>query len=93
MTNTGKLEGDEVVQVYVKAPAGAGDRRLHHLEGFTRVGLKPGETKRVVLELPLKAFQVYGEDGRRFTPKGASTVFVGGGQPGFAEVVSVEVAL
>ena len=66
----------------------------HALTGDAHVaGVKPGETKRVTFDLPLQAFQVYGEDGRRFTPKGASTVFVGGGQPGFAEVVSVEVAL
>ena len=89
--NTGAREGDEVVQLYVKAPAGAGDHRLHHLEGFTRVSLKPGETKRVVFDLPEQAFQVYGEDGRRFTPKGASTVFVGGGQPGFVQTLSASV--
>ena len=35
--------------------------------------------------------KVYGEDGKPFVPKGTSTVFVGGGQPGFAETASVEV--
>ena len=53
--------------------------------------LAPGETKRVTVELPEEAFWVYGEDGRPFVPEGESTVFVGGGQPGFSETVSVQV--
>ena len=92
VTNTGKREGDEVVQAYVRAPAAAGDRRVHHLEGFERVTLKPGETKTVSIELPKSAFFVYGEDGKPSVPAGESTVFLGGGQPGFAETVSVKVS-
>ena len=92
VTNAGKLAGDEVVQAYVRAPAAAGDRRLHHLEGFERVTLEPGETKTVSIELPKSAFFVYGEDGKPFVPAGESTVFLGGGQPGFAETVSVKVS-
>ena len=90
--NTGKRAGEEVVQVYVRAPAGAGDRRLHHLEGFVRVGLAAGETKTVTIPLAKAQFAVYGEDGRASVPAGASRVFVGGGQPGFASCQSVEVA-
>ena len=90
--NTGKLAGDEVVQLYVRAPADAGDRRLHHLEGFARVKLAPGETKTVILPVKKEQFAVYGEDGRATVPAGASKVFVGGGQPGFAPCLEAEVA-
>ena len=90
--NTGKLAGDEVVQLYVRAPADAGDRRLHHLEGFARVKLAPGETKTVILPVKKEQFAVYGEDGRATVPAGASQVFVGGGQPGFAPCLEAEVA-
>ena len=89
--NTGARPGDEVVQAYVRAPAGAGDRRLHHLEGFARVSLAPGESKCVEIMLPERAFHVFGEDGRPFLPDSPSAVFLGGGQPGFAETVSVAV--
>ena len=92
VTNIGKLVGDEVVQAYVRAPAAAGDRRLHHLEGFERVTIGPGETKTVSIELPKSAFFVYGEDGKPSVPAGESTVFIGGGQPGFAETVSIKVS-
>ena len=50
-----------------------------------------GETRRVRIALKPSAFAVYGEDGRPFVPSGESTVFVGGGQPGFAKTVSVQV--
>ena len=93
VTNAGKRAGDEVVQAYVRAPSAAGDRRLHHLEGFARISLAPGETKRVEIDLPKSAFAVYGEDGKPFVPHGASTVFLGGGQPGFATTVSVQTSL
>ena len=90
--NTGRLAGDEVVQLYVRAPADAGDRRHHHLEGFARVKLAPGETKTVTLPVRREQFAVYGEDGRATVPAGASKVFVGGGQPGFAPCLEAEVA-
>ena len=88
VTNTGKVAGDEVVQLYVRAPKDAGDRRVHHLEGFSRVTLAAGETKRVTFAVRREQLQVFGEDGKPFLPKGGTTVFVGGGQPGFAQTVS-----
>ena len=77
----------------VRAPAAAGDRRLHHLEGFKRVPLKAGEKKRVSFELADSAVAVYGEDGKPFVPEGETSFFVGGGQPGFADVAVAEVHL
>ena len=90
--NTGKVAGEEVVQLYLRAPEGAGDRRLHHLEGVRRVRLAPGEAKVVTLRLGKAAFAVYDEQGRASVPSGETTVFVGGGQPGFAAGVSTKVA-
>ena len=88
VTNTGKVAGDEVVQLYVRAPKDAGDRRVHHLEGFKRIKLAAGETKRVTFSVRREQLQVFGEDGKPFLPKGETTVSVGGGQPGFAPTVS-----
>ncbi len=84
VTNTGSKLGDEVVQLYVRAPEGAGDRRVHHLEGFDRVSLYPGESKVVAFELPRSAFAVFDAEGVPHQPKGESIIFVGGGQPGFS---------
>ena len=85
--NTGKVAGDEVVQLYVRSPKGSGDRRIHHLEGFTRVNLKPGETKTVSFTLKPEQLMQFGMDGKQSLAKGSYTFFVGGGQPGYAENV------
>ena len=89
--NAGTRDGDEVVQLYVRAPAAAGDRRLHHLEGFSRVSFAAGESRDVSFVLDRSQFSVFGEDGRRITPDGEFTIFVGGCQPGFADVVQASV--
>ena len=87
VTNTGKVAGDEVVQLYVRSPKNSGDRRRHHLEGFKRVSLKPGESKTVSFTLKPEQMMQFGMDGKQSLAKGEYTVFVGGGQPGYAENV------
>jgi len=51
VTNTGKMAGEEVVQLYVSYNGSKVERANKDLKGFTRVGLQPGETKTVKLEL------------------------------------------
>jgi beta-glucosidase len=53
VTNTGKRQGDEVVQLYVKHLNSSVDRPIKELKGFRRVTLAPGQTRTVTL--PLKA--------------------------------------
>ena len=91
VTNTGTRDGEEVVQAYVRAPKGT-DTRRHHLEGFKRVAIRAGETKTVELCLGEKALSVYDDKGGTHVPKGETTIFVGGGQPGFAKTASAVVS-
>ena len=58
VTNTGKRDGTEVVQAYVRNPADA-DGPLKTLRGFTRVELKSGETKEAVIDFPKEAFELW----------------------------------
>lgn len=51
VTNTGKVAGDEVVQLYIHQRYGTDSRPLRELKGFERVALQPGETKTVTFEL------------------------------------------
>ena len=51
VTNTGPVEGDEVVQLYIHQQAGSDSRPLRELKGFERLTLKPGETKTVTFPL------------------------------------------
>jgi beta-glucosidase len=61
LTNTGKVAGAEVVQVYVKDEQAAVKRPDKELKGFRKVFLKPGESQTVTLALDSKAFQYYDE--------------------------------
>ncbi|GAA4730394.1 glycoside hydrolase family 3 N-terminal domain-containing protein [Flavisolibacter ginsenosidimutans] len=47
VTNTGKIKGDEVVQLYVKDVVSSVTTYESVLRGFERIGLNPGETKTV----------------------------------------------
>jgi beta-glucosidase len=57
--NTGKREGAEVVELYVHDGHSKIDRPAHELKGFSRVNLKPGETKTVQLKLNRAAFSYW----------------------------------
>ena len=61
ITNTGKREGTETVQVYVKRLGDAG-APIKALKGFQKLTLKPGETKRAVIALDSEAFEYYDEN-------------------------------
>jgi beta-glucosidase len=61
VTNTGKVAGAEVVQLYVKPGQAAVKRPEKELKGFEKVFLKPGESKTVTLTLPADAFKYYSE--------------------------------
>jgi beta-glucosidase len=60
VTNTGKREGTETVQVYVKRLNDEG-APIKALKGFKKLSLKPGETKQAVITLDGEAFEYYDE--------------------------------
>lgn len=94
VTNTGAVDGDEVVQLYVRSPEACGDRRRHHLEGFKRIHLAAGEKKRVEFILKPEQFAQYDMEGKQAIAEGEYGIFAGGGQPGEAEgVVSAAIHL
>jgi beta-glucosidase len=51
VTNTGKTEGDEIVQLYIRDKVSSVTRPVKELRGFRRISLKPTETKTVTFEL------------------------------------------
>ncbi len=80
VTNTGKLAGDEVAQVYLSFPKVAG-APLRALRGFARVHLEPGASTKVQFELKPRDMSMVTEAGEPIVAEGAYTVTVGGGQP------------
>ncbi|MGE5774737.1 MAG: glycoside hydrolase family 3 C-terminal domain-containing protein [Chloroflexota bacterium] len=61
VTNTGSVAGDTVVQAYVAVPHSRVERAPKELKAFKRVGLKPGETKTVQVNIPIKDLAYYDE--------------------------------
>lgn len=62
ITNTGKREGKEVVQLYVRDNTKAAIRPDKELKGFEAVHLTPGETKIVSFVLSKRSFAWYNEN-------------------------------
>lgn len=59
VTNTGKVAGKEIVQIYVHDQQAALVRPEKELKGFAKVELQPGETKTVSIKLDFRAFAYY----------------------------------
>ena len=62
VTNTGHCYGREVVQVYVAAPNSKIIRPGLELRAFDKIGLEPGETKTVTVELDKRSFAYWDEE-------------------------------
>lgn len=59
VTNTGDMEGKEIVQLYISDQTKAARRPIQELKGYEKVSLKPGETKTVVFTLDYRSFAWY----------------------------------
>ena len=57
--NTGTVAGKETVQIYLAAKERAEDEPVQQLKGFEKTELKPGEKKRVEIQI-----EVPGEDAK-----------------------------
>lgn len=67
VTNTGKVAGAEVAQLYVSDPSAKVDRPERELKGFEKVQLAPGETRHVTLSLDARAFSYWNESTHKWT--------------------------
>ncbi|WP_294222907.1 glycoside hydrolase family 3 N-terminal domain-containing protein [uncultured Chryseobacterium sp.] len=75
--NTGSKAGSEVVQLYVKDLLASVSRPVIELKGFRKVYLKPGESKQVSIEVPVKELQFLDEKMNWTVEKGTYRIFVG----------------
>ena len=80
VTNTGKVAGDEVVQLYLKFPDVKGAPHIA-LRGFQRIHLEPGASQKVHFELKNRDLGMVTEDGNPIIAQGDYTISIGGGQP------------
>ena len=66
VTNTGKRDGEEVVQLYVKSIDSEIEQPMKALKAFQRVALKAGETKIVDLTLKAKNLEYWNTEKQQF---------------------------
>ncbi|HWE85195.1 MAG TPA: glycoside hydrolase family 3 C-terminal domain-containing protein [Terracidiphilus sp.] len=81
VTNTGKVAGDEVVELYLEFPKVEGAPRKA-LRGLERVHLEAGASQTVHFELKPRDLGMVSELGTPMIADGKYTVTIGGGQPG-----------
>jgi len=81
VTNTGKLAGDEVAQLYLEFPNVPG-APLKALRGFQRVHLEAGASQKLHFELQPRDLSMVTEAGVPIVAEGEYELSVGGGQPG-----------
>jgi beta-glucosidase len=82
VTNKGKMNGEEVVQLYVSNENNAFKAPLKALKGFKRISLKAGESKIVQFQLTPENLSTVDDKGMMKQNKGKIMISVGGGQPG-----------
>lgn len=66
LKNSGDMNGDEVVQLYVSARKHTDKDPIKQLKAFQRISLRKGETKKVELTVPYTELQVWDEKQNRF---------------------------
>jgi len=77
VTNSGKFEGEEIVQMYIRDMVSSVTRPVKELKGFQKISLKPGETKNVSFTISNKDLIFYTKDKKWESEPGEFMVFVG----------------
>ena len=77
VTNTGTVEGTEVVQLYIRDMVGSIARPVQELKGFERITLKPGESRQVNFTINADLLKFYDKDLNYVCEPGDFDVMVG----------------
>ncbi len=82
VTNTGKFDGEEVVEIYVSHQGKKLHAPIRALKGFQRISLRSGESRLLHYTLTAEDLSLVDENGHAYEPEGSIMISVGGGQPG-----------
>lgn len=78
VTNTGDRAGDEVAQLYLREDVSSVETPSRALKGFSRIHLRPGETKTVTFDVPQQQIAVWNAERKWAVEGGEYTAWVGG---------------
>ena len=77
VTNAGKIEGDEIVQMYIRDVVSSVTRPVKELKGFARISLKPGETKKVKFDITPEKLAFHNIDMKYVVEPGVFEIMTG----------------
>jgi len=78
VTNTGSRAGDEIVQLYVRDVVSLPTRPVKELKDFSRITLRPGETRTVSFTIGREKLEAIGMDMKRTVQPGDFEIMAGG---------------
>lgn len=78
ITNSGNMDGEEVVQLYIRDMVGSVTRPVKELKGFQKVALKAGESKTVSFKITVNELKFYNSELKWVAEPGDFKVFIGG---------------
>lgn len=77
VTNSGKVAGEEVVQLYIRDLVGTSTRPVKELKGFQKINLQPGETKTVTFAITEEMLRFYNNQLKFVSEAGDFKAFIG----------------
>lgn len=77
ITNTGRMAGDEITQLYIRDEVSSVTRPIKELKDFRRIHLEPGQTKTVQFVITPDKLSFLNEDMRRVVEPGLFSIMVG----------------
>jgi beta-glucosidase len=77
VTNTGKVAGEEVVQLYIQDPAASISRPVKELKNFKKVLLQPGEKKDISIEITTNDLKFYNSGLKYDWEPGDFVIYIG----------------
>jgi beta-glucosidase len=78
ITNTGKIRGDEIAQMYIRDEVSSVTRPVKELKDFARISIEPGATRKVTFSITPAKLQFYDREMKRVVEPGTFQVMVGG---------------
>ena len=77
ITNTGKFDGKEIVQLYIRDLVGSVTRPVKELKGFKKIDFTKGEKQTVTFEISVEDLKFYNSDLKFVAEPGMFEVFIG----------------
>ena len=78
LKNSGKYEGAEIVQLYIRDIVGSVTRPVRELKGFQKIALKKGEKQAVSFDITVEDLKFYNSDLQFVAEPGQFDIFIGG---------------